>query len=259
MFVATNSSSWLVDNLLEISRFPNFKALREKITWFSYGSSNLFTITLVTYINTTYLVPKPNVCSINSIQPTEWEKQIVEARKQFQKKDCFWKLKVFRLLLIVGRSAACRSRCLPAQGQCFPRHGSKEIHRVLKNCVTLDEFALCIFGTLAGRVTLDLSTWNGNKVSPIGLRRSNGVLWWLRQLIRWSASLWAESNRGANTLFGPKDLDGKGEYLTEKKSVNEIHTQREKKERERVENETDWFETALNERMSQWRNQLRDI
>ena len=137
----------------------------------------------------------------------------------------------------MGRSTSCRSRRLPAQGQCFPRLGSKELHRVLKNCVTLDQFALCIFGILAGRVTLDPSTWNSNKFSPIGLRRSNGVLWWLRQLIRWSASLWAESIRGANTLFGTKTFRWKGWILDREKERGwDTHTERE---RERVENETD--------------------
>ena len=121
-------------------------------------------------------MPKPNVCSINSIEPTEREKQIVEARKQIQKQDCFSKIEDIKLFLIVGRSAACRSRRITAQGQCFLRHGSKELHRVLKNCVTLDQFALCIFGILAGRVTRGPSTWTGSKHSPIGLRRSNGVL-----------------------------------------------------------------------------------
>ena len=129
----------------------------------------------------------------------------------------------------MGRSAACRSRRLPAQGQCFPRHGSKELHRVLKNCVTLDQVALCIFRILAGRVTLDPSSWNSNKFSPFGLRRSNGVLWWLRQLIRWSASLWAESLRGANTLFGTKTFGWKGWILDREKERSwDAHTEREK-------------------------------
>ena len=159
----------------------------------------------------------------------------------------------------MGRSAACRSRRLPAQGQFFPRHGSKELHRVLKNCVTLDQFALRIFGILAGRVTLHPSTWNSNKFSPIGLRRSNGVLWWLRQLIRWSASLWAESIRGANTLFGTKTFGWKGWILDREKERGwDAHTQREKERESRKRNWIDWFETALNKKMSQWRNQLRD-
>ena len=72
---------------------------------------------------------------MNSIQPTEWEKRILKARKQKSETElfvidygklamkwplsshCFCKLEVFKQFLVVGGSAACRSRRLLAQGQ----------------------------------------------------------------------------------------------------------------------------------------------
>ena len=112
---------------------------------------------------------KPYVCSKNSNELTEWEKTISWSEKTNSEISLVSKIEVFKLFLIVGRSAACRSRPLPAQGQWFLRHGSKGRHRVLKNCVTLDQFALCILAGERERKRERESVENGTELTNLKL------------------------------------------------------------------------------------------